>query len=162
MLGSDFDLALGLAPVDLTTGANTGFRLSMNNLQYVTVLFIGNASAASEAPVLTLKQHTASTGGTTTDLACVTEVFTKSEATLDNDETWVRTAQAASATVTGTEAVQQMIAFRVRADSLASGNSYISVNIADAGETAQLGCVLYVLSGVNPKGLATSMRAPLR
>lgn len=162
MLGSDFDIALGVAPVDLAAGASTGFRLSMNNLEYVTVLFVGGASAAGEEPVLTLKQHTASTGGTTADLACVTEVFTKSEATLDNDETWVRTAQAASATVTGTEAVQQMIAFRVRADSLASGNRYISVNIADAGETAQLGCVLYILSGVNPRGLATSMRAPLR
>jgi hypothetical protein len=162
MLGSDFDLALGLAPVNLTTAANTGARQFMGNLSYVTVVFIGGAGALAEPPVLTLKQHTASTGGTTADLAVVTTTWTKSETTLDNDESWVAATQAASATVTGTAQVEQIIAFTVRADQLGSTHSYISVNVADVGAAAQLGCVLYILSGVSPRGLPTTMPVPLR
>lgn len=162
MLGSDFDLATGIAPVNLTTAANTGARQFMGNLDYVTVVFIGGAGAVNEPPVLTLKQHTASTAGTTSNLATVTTVWTKSETTLDNDESWVATTQAASQTVTGTAQVEQLIAFVVRADQLSSGNKYISVDIADPGTAAILGCVIYVLSGISPRGLPTAMPVPLR
>lgn len=162
MLGSDYDLALGLAPVNLTTAANTGLRQYMGNLDYLMVVFIGGAGAAAEPPVLTVKQHTASASGTTADLAVVTEYWTKSETTLDNDEQWVRTAQAASATVTGTAQVEQMIAFVLRPTDLAAGNKYISVNIADVGVAAQLGAMLYILSGVSPRTSPVGMPVPLR
>lgn len=162
MLGSDFDLALGLAPVDLNTAGGTGLRQYMGNLDYLTVVFVGGAGAAAEPPVLTLKQHTASTAGVTTDMVKVTEFWVKSETTLDNDEVWVKTTQAASATVTGTAQVQQMIAFVVRPEDLSAGNAYISVNIADVGAVSQLGTVLYVLSSPNPKTIPESMPAPLR
>jgi hypothetical protein len=162
MLGSDFDLALGLAPVNLTTAANTGLRQYMGNLDYVTVVFVGGAGAAAEPPVLTVKQHTLSTSGVTSNLATVTEFWVKSETTLDNDEQWVRTAQAAGAVVTGTAQVEQMIAFVVRPTDLASGNKYISVDVADVGAAAQLGTVLYILSGVSPRTIPAGMPVPLR
>lgn len=162
MLGSDFDLGLGLAPVDLNTAGGTGLRQYMGNLDYLTVLFVGGAGAAAEPPVLTVKQHTASTAGTTSNFAIVTETWTKSEATLDNDETWVRASQAASQTVTGTAQVQQMIAFVLRPEDLTAGNSYISVDVADPGAGAQLGTVLYILSGFSPRTLPASLSAPLR
>jgi hypothetical protein len=162
MLGSDYDVALGISPVNLTTAANTGARQYMGNLDYVTVLFVGGAGAAAEPPVLTAKQHTLSVGGTTADLAVITEFWTKSETTLDNDEQWVRSTQAAGAVVTGTAQVEQMIAFVLRPTDLAAGNKYVSVNVADVGVAAQLGCVLYVLSGVSPRTVPVGMPMGLR
>lgn len=162
MLGSDYDITLGLAPVDLNTAGGTGLRQYMGDLDYLVVLFVGGAGAAAEPPVLTLKQHTASSGGTTADLATVTEYWTKSEATLDNDEAWVRSSQAASATVTGTAQVQQMIAFRVNPEDLTGGSKYISVNVADVGAAAQLGVILYIIGGVGVRGAPTIMPIGLR
>lgn len=162
MLGSDYDVALGLAPIDLATAGATGLRQYMGDLDYLVVLYVGGAGAASEPPVLTLKQHTASTGGTTSNLAVVSEFWRKSETTLDNDETWARVTQAAGATVTGQAQVQQMIAFVVHPESLAAGNTYVSVDIADVGVGGQLGTVLFLLSGVSPRGVPTIMPAPLR
>lgn len=162
MLGSDYDIALGLAPVDLNTAGGTGLRQYMGDIDYLVVLFVGGAGAASEPPVLTLKQHTASTSGTTANMATVSEFWVKSEATLDNDEQWVRTAQAAGAVVTGTAQVQQMIAFRVNPEDLSAGSKYISVDIADVGAAAQLGVVLYILGGIGVRGAPTTMLPPLR
>lgn len=162
MLGSDYDINIGLAPVDLNTAGGTGLRQYMGDLDYLVVLFVGGAGAAAEPPVLTLKQHTASTGGTTADMAVITEYWTKSETTLDNDEAWVRSTQAAGAVVTGTAQVQQMIAFRVNPEDLTGGSKYISVNVADPGAGAQLGVILYIVGGVGTKGAPTIMPVGLR
>ena len=162
MLGSDYDISLGLAPVDLAAAAATGLRQYMGNLDYLTVVFVGAASAAAEGPVLTLKQHTASTGGTTANMATITEFYRKSETTLDNDEQWAKVTQAAGATVTGQAQVQQMLAFVVRPEDLSAGNAYVSVDIADVGVGPQPGVVLYLLSGVSPRGIPESMPVGLR
>lgn len=161
MLGSDFDVSIGIAPVNLATGANTGARQLMRGVEYMTVLYIGGASAVAEPPVLTVRQHTAVTAGSSADLAVVTEYWHKSEATLDNDEPWVRVAQAASATVTGTAEMQQLIAFRVRADSMTAG-PYLSVDVADEGTGPGLGCVVYLLGGLGDRAAATAMKVGLR
>ena len=134
MLGSDYDITLGLAPVDLNTAGGTGLRQYMGDLDYLVVLFVGGAGAAAEPPVMTLKQHTAASGGTTADLA----------------------------TVTGTAQVQQMIAFRVNPEDLTGGSKYISVNVADVGAAAQLGVILYIVGGVSVKGAPTIMPIGLR
>ncbi len=161
-LGSNFDAGIGIAPVNLATGANTGARQFMGNLSSITVLFIGAAGAAAEPPVLTLKGHTAVTAGTTANLAVVDTWYTKSEATLDNDEAWTANTQAAAATVTGTAQVQQMIAFTVRPEQLAAGQKYISVDIASVGVGAQVGTLVYIAEGVSPHGVPTGMPVGLR
>lgn len=162
MLGSDFDLSLGVAPADLAGAASTGNRVFMGGVSSVTVVFVGAASAAAEPPVITLRSHTASTGGTSGDMATVTEFWTKTEATLDGDEQWVRATQAAGAVVTGTAEVQQMIAFNVRPEQLASGRKYISANVADVGVGAQPGTVFYILNGLGNRGTPVSQLPPLR
>jgi hypothetical protein len=162
MLGSDFDVSIGIAPVLLTTGANTGARQLMQGVEYMTVLYIGGAGDAAEPPVLTLRQHTAVTSGDSADLAVVTEFWTKTEATLDNDEAWVRTGQAAGATVTGTAEMQQIIVFQVRSDAMTAG-PYLSVDVADPGDgLAHLGTLVYLLGGLGRKGIATALPVGLR
>jgi len=162
MLGSDYDIGLGISPVNLATGANTGLRQFMGDLDYLLVVFIGAAGAAAEPPVLTLRQHTLSAAGVSSNLAAVTTYWKKTETTLDNDETWTKVTQAASQTVTGTAQVQQMIAFKVQPEDLSAGCSYVSVDIASVGAGSQPGTLLYVLSGVSPRDTPENMPAPLR
>lgn len=166
-LGDSYDLSLGLAPVDLSAAASTGKRLSMQEVNSVDIIVIKGAGTAADDPVLTLKQHTAATAGTTSNLAVITEYWLKNEATLDGDETWTRVTQTASATITdpggaGTSAEsQQIIAIKVRADQLTDGNTHISLDIADVGINAQLGAVLYILDPAD-HAAPTALPAPLR
>jgi len=161
-LGSDFDIAWGIAPVNLATATNTGKRQFLGGLKEVGVLYIGGAGAAAEPPVLTLRQHTASSAGTSTDWAVVTEYWRKSEATLDNDESWSYQTQAAGANVTGQAQVEQMIYFSVKPTQLSAGNTYMSVDIADNFVGPMLGCVLYLLGGMDVRDLGQNMPNPLR
>jgi len=162
MIGSDFDIGLGIAPVDLSAAANTGKRMFVGGMDYLGVLFVGAASAVGEGPVLTLKQHTASSSGTSSNLAVITTWWRKSGTTLANTETWSKQTQAASATLTLEAQKQQLVYFKVDCESLASGNSYVSVDIADVGAGAQAGCLLYVTSGLGLRDAPENMLASLR
>jgi len=165
-LGNDYDLSTGFSPVDLAGGAVTGKRVSMANVKSVDVVFIKAAGTAADDPVLTLKSHTASTGGVTTDLAVIEEYYVKSETLLDGDEIWAKVTQAAAATITdpgglGTSAEsEQIVVFNVRADQLPQTDNYISVSVADV-VAAQVGTLLYVLHK-HDKGDPTTFPAPLR
>jgi hypothetical protein len=167
MLGESYDLSTGLAPVNLATAANTGKRLAMSEVTSVDIVVIKGAGTAAEDPVLTLKQHTAATSGTTADLATITEYWLKNEATLDGDETWTKVTQAAAATITdpgagGTSAEsEQLVVIHVRADQLTPGNTHISLDIADSGTNSQLGAVLYIIHTTD-HAVASALPAPLR
>lgn len=167
-LGNKYDLGTGFVPVDMSVAANTGKRIAMSGLTSVDVVFIKAAGTAAQDPVITLKEHDASTGGNSQNLAVISEYFVKSEATLDNDETWARVTQAAAATITdpggaGTSAEeQQIVVFTVSLDQLSDGFKYISVDVADVGANAQLGTVLYIMHPTDKHALPTSYKAPLR
>ncbi|GGR51993.1 hypothetical protein [Streptomyces roseolus] len=160
-LGPDYDISSALTPVDLAAGNNTGHRLNMTNVKSVDIVLLKAAGTAGQNPVITLKSHTASTGGTTSNLAVITEYHHKSEATLDGDETWTRVTQAAAATVTGVADNEQIIVINVRADQLPQTDNYLSVDIADPGAAAQLGGAFYIIHK-HDKGEPTSFPAPLR
>lgn len=144
-LGRLFDVGLGFAPVDLNTAGATGLKFSLQRATGITFLFtMAVAGGGSDTNVITFKQHTAYTGGTSNNLATatvatstgITAYWTKSETALDNDESWVETTQADSATVTlGTAfAAQQVIlAVYVSADQLGDGYTHVSADFADPG-----------------------------
>ena len=95
-LGRLIDISVGVAPVDLSVAASTGKRVGLRNAAGVTVVFRKGAGAGGEDPVLTFRQHTAASGGTSQNLATVDHYYTKSAATLAGTETWNRAAQAAA------------------------------------------------------------------
>ena len=168
-LGNKYDLGTGFTPVNMATAANTGKRLYMGGLDAVDVVLIKGAGTAGEDPVITLQEHSASSGGSSQNLAVITEYYLKNETTLDNDETWSRVTQAAAATINdpggaGTSAEsEQIVVFTVSKDQLSSGFKYISASVADVGTGAQIGTVLYIMHGLeNKHALASSYQAPLR
>jgi hypothetical protein len=156
-LGKEFDVCVGINPVaDIAAGANTGKRVHMRNYQTLGVLFFKNAaSAGTDTVTLTLQEHTANTGGTSQNLAAITDWYYKSTAAaLAGTEAWSEATQAAAATLALTNALlpaanQAMVMFEIEADSLSAGYEWLSVNIADPGSGGTiLGGVFYIPSGL--------------
>jgi hypothetical protein len=147
-LGRLFDIGLAWAPVDTQSGAITGKRIFIGDCGGITFLVNKAAGTANDDPVFTVKQYTAYTGGTTADLAVVTYWYAKQETTLDNDEAWTKTTQAAGATVTGngTSAESQMlIVIEVDAAQLTDGYAWVGLDLADTGSAgAQLASAVYI------------------
>jgi hypothetical protein len=151
-LGRLFDVGHQIAPVaDLAAGANTGARIHLKNYGGVAfVLYKAAASAGTDDVVVDVQEHTAATGGTSRDLDVTTEVFVKSEATLDGDEAWTRVTQTAASETTlagATYAALQVIAvIEVRAEQLSDDAEWVSVNIADPGTGGTIpGAVLAIM-----------------
>lgn len=166
-LGRTFDVCLGQVPVDLSTAGSTGKRVSLKNCKGVDVVVFKAAGTAGDDPTLTLKQHTASSGGTSANLAIIDHYYLKDAATLAGSDTWTKVTQSAAATIVdpggaGTSAEhQQIIVFSVEAEKLTDGYTHISVDIADVGANAQLGAVLYLRRDLEvqrtPANLASSL-----
>jgi hypothetical protein len=153
-LGRLFDIGAGIVPVDLNTGANTGYRISMEDCDGITfVIYCGVGTAGSDLPC-DLQQYTASTGGTTADLDIITDYYHKTELALDNDETWTLVTQTAASEITdiggaGTSAeLQQIFVVEVTADQLADGYTHLGMNIAQPG-ASKIGCCLYIKWGLH-------------
>lgn len=158
-LGRLFDAGIGFATVDLNTAGATGLRYSMQGATGATFLFsLAVAGGGTDDNVITFKQHTAYTSGTSSNLAAatvttssgITAYWVKSEATLDNDESWVEVTQADGATVTlagATYAAKQvLLAVYVSADQLGDGYTHVSADFADPGSGgARLGSCIVLL-----------------
>lgn len=157
-LGHIFDACVGINFVaDLAAGANTGKRIHMRNYDTLGVLFWKNAaSAGTDTVTLTLQEHNANTGGTSQNLAAITDWYHKSTAAaLAGTEAWTEVTQAAAATLalanTGPvpAANQAMVFFEIESGALSAGFEWLSVNIADPGAGGTiLGGLLYIPCGL--------------
>jgi len=147
-LGRVCDFSVGISPVDTQTGAMTGKRISMENCGGLMIVLFKAAGIANDDYSIHLVEHTAYTGGTSTDLACMTRYWQKKETALDGDEAWSEVTQTAShantADATSAEA-EMIIVFDVQASQLSDGYTHISMDWTDTGAGGtQPGCILYV------------------
>lgn len=151
-LGYIFDIGSAFSPVDFNTAdAATGHRVHMRNYENIAFVLFKGAGTAGADPVVTVQEHTAASGGTSTNLAVITEFYSKTETALDGDEVWVRTAQAAAATANMglTTAEEEGIhVLQFHASQLSAGYEWISCNIAATVANAQLVSGLYILTGL--------------
>lgn len=166
-LGRLYDFGVGWAPIDINTAGATGKRLSLASGTGVTFLVqLGVAASGVEDVVLTLQQHTAYTAGTTSNLVVCDHYYSKSEALLDNDESWVRVAQTLSQTITFSGAVsslfQAYLAIPVGADQLSDGYGWVSLNAADPGSASRLAACAYVVHDLNVQRAAANLPNLLR
>ena len=135
-LGRVCDFSCGIAPVDSQTANMTGMRMSMQNCGGVMIVVFKAAGIAADDPTLTLYEHTAYTGGTSTVLTAITNYALKQETALDGDEIWVETAQTKASTLVGNATsaeTQEIIVIDVRSEQLTAGYTHISAYIADTG-----------------------------
>lgn len=173
-LGNLFDIGTGWSPVDLdTANGATGKRVSMTMFEQVTFVVFQAAGAATDA-TLTVKQHTAYTGGTSNNLASatvsdstgITYWYVKSEATLDNDEAWTKVTQSEAATISLTGTTygdkETIIAVEVHAAQLGSGYTHVSLDHAATLGAAKLGACLVIPSGLRYRRKPASLFNMLR
>jgi hypothetical protein len=166
-LGRLFDISTGFSPVDMSSAANTGKRVSLRDAGGVTIVLFKGAGTAGQDPALTLKQHTAATSGTSANLVAIDHYYLKAETALDGDETWTKVTQTAAATISdpggaGTSAEEeQIVVIEVDARALSDGYSYVSLDVADVGANAQLGGVLYLLRDLTDQRDPARLSAPL-
>jgi hypothetical protein len=158
-LGRLCDIVAGVAPLDLQT-ARTGVRVHMKNASSAMVVVFKGAGTAGDDPTITLKQHTASTSGTSANLSIIDHYYLKKATSLAGSETWTRYTQSAAATIvdpggaTTSAEEQQILVIHVDGAELSDGYEWISLDTTDTGSNAQLGAVLYLLCDL------TVQRAP--
>ena len=150
-LGSAIDIVPVIAPLDLQT-ARSGDYVSLKNAKGVLFVIFKGAGTDGDDPTFTLKQATDVAGTSEKDAAVITEYFEK-EGTLTSVGTWTRVTQSAAATVVpGDPSAQSQAVYcvYVEADQLDvdGGFDCVTLNAADTGTNAQLGCVLAILTGL--------------
>lgn len=165
-LGRVCDFSVGISPVDTQTGAMTGKRISLQNCGGVMVVLFKAAGIANDDYSVHLVEHTAYTGGTSTDLAYLTGYWQKKETALDGDEVWTAVTQTAShantADATSAEA-EMLIVFDVPAKALSDGYTHISMDWTDTGAGGtQPGCILYVPYDLKTQRIPSNMPNWLR
>jgi hypothetical protein len=121
-----------------------------------TFVYTGAVGGAGDF-TFTVQQHTASTGGTSSNLASASVAssrglsyyYIKAEATLDNDESWAKVSFSETATpvVVGATygAMQKIVVFTVQASQLGDGYTHISVNGSATSGSSQPAAGLYIL-----------------
>lgn len=162
-LGRNYDLQGAIIDVDLSAGANTGKRISLADARHLDIVVYKGLEAGTDDPVLTILQWKVNTGGSSANLATIDHYWKKSAVTYAGTEQWALVTQAASQTVTLTSeaANQGLYVIEIEADDLSDGYKYVSVNTADAGSTAQLGGVFYILSDLEIQRKPSNLRASL-
>lgn len=173
-LGRLFDIGTGWVPVDLdTSNGATGKRISMSGHDGITfVVFL--AVGATDDVVLDVQQHTAYTGGTSSDLDAaavststgIDHWYIKSEAVLDNDEAWTKVTQSAASEITLTGATygdkQNIVVIEVNAAQLGDGYTHVSLNASSTTAAAHLGACLYFVHEMRLQRKPTGLRNLLR
>lgn len=150
-LGAFIDIIPGIVPLDLQT-ARSGDYVSLKGAQGCLVVILKGAGTDGDDPTFTLQQATVVAGSDAKDAAIITEYWEK-EGTLTGVGAWTRVTQAAATSIApGDPSAQSqaLYVFNVEADQLDVDNGFdcLTVNSADVGANAQLGCVLYLLHGL--------------
>lgn len=150
-LGNTIDIVPGIVPLDLQT-ARTGDYVSLKNAQGCMVVIFKGAGTDGDDPTFTLNQASA-VDGTGAKAAAIISTYYEKEGTLTAVGAWTKVTQAAATSIAPGDPSAQSQAvyvFDVPADRLDVDNGFdcISVDSADVGNNAQLGCVFYVLYGL--------------
>ena len=152
-LGRAFDIAPVITPVNLATGANSGFPVSLENAGGVTFVVFKGVGTAGDDPVLTFREAQDGSGTGEQDLDVVTEWYAKTDTTnhsLSGNETWARNTQTVGGDVDldakgGNAEDAAIVCAYIDADDLSDGFTHVTVDIASVGSNAQIGGVLAIL-----------------
>lgn len=161
-LGAIFNIGTVTVPTDAVAGAITGGRTRLKDCEGVSFIVVATG-ASTDITDLDLREHNASSGGTSQDLDIVTYAFYKSATTLDGSEVWSRWSQSAASEVTdiGAASQQLLAVVEVRAEQLSDGFSYVSLDVPDLGSNATRHVTIVPLMwGLKVQRYPTSLLAP--
>lgn len=171
-LGYTVDAGSATAPADAHVGAITGLRVNLRNAQSICFFVVlGAAASGTDDVVLTFKEHTASSGGTTTNLNAgtntngVTTWWLKNATTLAGTETWAKQTQAAGATVTvpgaSFAAKQCLVAVQLNTKDIDDGYDYVSCSVGALATASRYVTILPALTDLQERRDPANMPATL-
>ncbi|TXG78096.1 hypothetical protein E6Q11_01695 [Candidatus Dojkabacteria bacterium] len=145
-----------VGPVDLNTAAVTGARVDMRKAKRVTFIVTLAAGTSTTGHVVTLRQHTAASSGTSADLASENPYYHKVGAATVFTKVTPGSAAAAKDihAVVGDNA--SIVIFEVLAEELTEGYGWVSVDTSDVGG-AQLGSVIALVETDYKPGYALAV-----
>ena len=145
-LGKDFNIGGVNTSADAVAAAITGKRVYMRNHLWCNFVVVKDTDGGTADDLaVDLQEHDAASGGNSQDLDIITNYHTQSETTLDGDETWVLTTQAAAseiAAIAGTAELEVVLVVSVHQDQLSDDFEWLSLNIPDLGSTDVQNCVI--------------------
>lgn len=155
----------GFLPVNMATADNTSDWVSLKAYKHITVVHLSAAGAAAEPPTVTVLQAQ-DVSGTASKALDFTTGFVKQAATnLRGTGQWTKVTQAAGNTYTSANNGDKarLWVFEFDSDQLDVDNGFdcVQANIADVGNTSQLGCIFYILSEPRYPAAAENMLSAL-
>ena len=154
-LGNILDIIEGFPAVDLSTGANEGDYVSLKNAGHVVVLFGSGVGTAGDDPMLTIQQAK-DNGGTGAKALNVVkgpvQAWKKQAASnLSGISKWAdASGNASTNTLTNAMSAEQSALWVVEFDAdqldVDGGFDHIRATVADVGDNAQPGFLLYILT----------------
>lgn len=141
-------IVAGFVPVDMSAGANNGDWVSMKNFSHIAIVFIKAAGTAGDDPTLTINQAK-DVSGTDSKALNFTNLHVK-QGTLSGIGEFTKITQAEGNTYTEATSAEKQAVWVVEFDvmdlDINNGFDCVQAAVADIGNNAQLGCVLYILS----------------
>ena len=144
-------IVAGFVPVDMQTGTNNGDYVSLKNYRQCAIVLFKGIGTAAQDPVVSFWQASAVAGGDEKVLTKCTGYHMKQGADLSlvGEFTEVTQSVAATCTLNATSAESSGIyVFSFSGSDLDVENGFdcLRASVADVGNAAQLGCMLYLLS----------------
>jgi hypothetical protein len=142
-LGRLYNIGSVTVPTDAVAGAITGQRNNLRDYGGVDFLVV-TSGGSTDITDVDLRQHTASTGGTSADLDVIDHYYYRTEATVDGDEVWIRGTQSAASEITDVGAASQelVLVICVEAEQLSDGYTHVSLDIPDLGTNGTRFCTI--------------------
>jgi hypothetical protein len=153
-----YNVALGLVPVDLNAGANTGLRISMKDHARVTFI-VAMADSTGGVTDFTFNQHTAASAGSSKVLSHMNPYYKKVHTGSAVVTTKVQPAVAASNIVPTDFANEPgLVIFEVLAEDLdvEGGYAWVSLDMADA-TAAKPGAIIAIAHPKYAPGYAKAL-----
>lgn len=140
------NVKVAFSPVDLNTAAITGARISLEGARACLVLLNLGTSLTGAAVQVTLRQHNASSSGTSKDLVIDRPYFHKAAPATVFTKVVPGSAAALKDVSAIFDTAAGLVAIEVREEDLDHNNgfTYFSVDLAD-GAVAKIGSGIYVL-----------------
>ena len=142
-------IVAGFVPLDLQTQRD-GDWVHLRDFNHLSVIFYKGTGTDGDDPVVTLQQAT-DNAGAGAKAYNFTTIYSKQGADVQTVGQFTKTTQAAAGSYTNTDAHQQCIwVIEIDRTSLDfdNGFEYVRVTLNDTGSNPQLGCLLYVLTGM--------------
>lgn len=149
LLAEEVQIAAGFVPVDMAAGANNGVWVSLKNHRHLAIVFFKAAGAVGEAPTVTVQQAS-DVAGTGAKALNFTRVDKKDNANVLTVGQFTKTTQASANThalAAGNTQAIVLIEFNAEDLDAEGGFDCVRATVADVGTTAQVGALLYILTG---------------